>query len=132
MKIGKWFLFVAVTLMAFLLSACTSAQGAAQSVVELPSELQALIGLGVLYVVGLVLRGRVPDQFLMEIAAAITTALITVIGVLLQMIPVDMEPLANTILTLIVVLLGMLTGARLLFVAFGKKEVAQRVYLLPK
>jgi predicted small secreted protein len=125
-------LMLVVTLMVFVLSACSPAQGAAQTVVELPSQLQALIGLGVLYVVGLLLRGRVPDQILMEIAAAITTALITVIGLALQLIPLEFEPLANTILTLIVVLLGMLTGARLLFIAFGKREVAERIRLLPK
>jgi small basic protein/predicted small secreted protein len=119
-----------VTLSVFL-SACSPAQGAAQTVVELPDPLQAVIGLGVLYLVGLALRGRIPDQYVMEIAAAITTALITVIGLLLQMIPLEFEPLANTILTLIVVLLGMLTAARMLFVAAGKKEAARRVHLLP-
>jgi predicted small secreted protein/small basic protein len=124
-------LMLVVTLMVFVLSACSPAQGVAQTVVELPDPLQALIGLGVLYVVGLLLRGRIPDQYVMEIAAAITTALITVIGLLLQMIPLEFEPLANTILTLIVVLLGMLTAARMLFVAAGKKEAARRVHLLP-
>jgi CHASE2 domain-containing sensor protein len=127
----KKFTFLFVMVLVFLLvSACAPVQGIGQRAVELPPQLQALIGLGVLYLVGLLLRGRVPDEFVMEIAATLTTATLTVIGVLLRLIPLEFEPVANAILNLIVVLLGMLTLARGLLVAFGKRQFAQRVHLL--
>lgn len=123
-------LLVVVASGVLLLSACAPAQGVAQGVVELPSELQALIGLGVLYLVGLALRGRVPDEFVMEVAATLTTALITILGLALRLIPVEFEAVATAILNLIVVLLGSLTLVRGLFVAFGRRQVAQRLHLM--
>jgi hypothetical protein len=78
-----------------------------QTIVSLPDELKLAIAAGILFLVRLVLDGRVPDKYISEIAAAISTALITVIGVLLGMIPPEFEALANSILSLIVVLLGM-------------------------
>lgn len=126
-------LFVLVLAMAvgvFLLSACAPAQGVTQRFVELPEPIQAVIGLGVLYLVGLALRGRIPDEYVMEISATITTAIVAVIGVLLRLIPLEFESVANAVLNLIVVLLGMLTLVRGLFVVVGKKNVAQRFHLL--
>ena len=131
MKMFFRFLFVAMAMaLTFVLSACSPAQGLAQSVVVLPDPLQAAIGLGVLYLVGLALSGKLPAEYVMEIAAAITTALITIIGVLLRLIPLGFEPIANSILTLIVVLLGSLALVRALFVLVGKKHVAQKLRLL--
>ena len=127
----KKYLFLLVVISVLFLSACAPATGFAQTVVVLPDQLQAAIGLAVLYLVGLALRGRVPDEWVMEIAATITTALITILGVLLRLIPLEFESVATAILNLIVVLLGSLTLVRGLFVAFGKKHVAQRVHLLP-
>lgn len=46
------------------------------------------------------------------------------------MIPLEFESVANAVLNLIVVLLGMLTLVRGLFVVVGKKNVAQRFHLL--
>lgn len=100
------FLFLVVLMAASLLSACAPARGVAQEVVELPQKLQVLIAAGVMWIVSLALQGRVPDEFLSEISAAITTALITILGVLLRLIPAGFESIANAILNLIVVLLG--------------------------
>lgn len=100
------FLFLVVLTAASLFSACAPAQGVAQEVVELPQKLQVLIAAGVMWIVSLALQGRVPDEFLSEISAAITTALITILGVLLRLIPAEFESIANAIVNLIVVLLG--------------------------
>ena len=129
MKISKLFLLTVIVVLS--LSACAPAQGFAHTVVQLPDQLQAAIGLGVLYLVGLLLRGRVPDEWVMEIAAAITTAVIAVLGVLLRLIPLEFETIATAILSLIVVLLGGLTLIRVAFVAFGKRHVAERIHLMP-
>lgn len=81
-------------------------EGFAMWLVVLPDELKAAIALGVLYLVRLVLAGRVPDQFLTELAAVITTALITAIELALGLIPPQFEMVAAAILQLIAVLLG--------------------------
>ncbi len=127
----NWKVIVFAVVAALLLAGCSSAQGVAQDVVELPVELQALIGSGIAYLIGLVLRGRVPLGYEQEIASAITGAVLTVIGVVLKLIPQEFAPVATAVLTLIVVLLGTLQGARLLFIAFGKKDAAQRAHLIP-
>ncbi len=125
------FLFVATVLSVFL-AGCTSAQGVAHKVVVLPDPLQVAIGLGVLYVIGLLLNGRLPAEYVMEISAAITTAVVTILGVLLRLIPLGVEPIANAIMNLLVVLLGSLGLVRGLFVLFGKKHVAQQLRLINK
>jgi hypothetical protein len=74
--------------------------------IGLPNELKAAIAVAVLYAVRLALAGRVPDQWLMELAAAITTALITVIELALGLVPPEFEAVAVAILNLIAVLIG--------------------------
>ena len=81
-------------------------EGFVQQIVTFPDELKIALAVGVLYLVRLLLAGRVPDENLSEIAAAITTALITVIGILLGLIPVDFEAIATATLRLLAVLLG--------------------------
>lgn len=107
-------LFVIALTAILLLSACAPAQGFAQKVVQLPDKLQVLIAAGVAWLLSRLLSGRVPDEYLSEISVAITTALITVIGVLLRMIPPEFETIANAVLNLIVVLLGTVWVFRLL------------------
>src|SRR5262245_13240662 len=80
--------------------------GLVQRVVELPQQLQAVIATAVAGLVALALKGRVPDTSLSEISVAISTALITIIGVLLRLIPLQFESVATAVLNLIVVLLG--------------------------
>ena len=114
-------------LLVFLLVACGPVEGAAQTVVELPNQLQVLIGLGVAWLVRKVLGGTsVPEEFQTEIAVAITTALVTVVGVLLKLIPLGLEAIATTVLNLVVLLLG---GA---WVAGLLRTGAVRVGLLPR
>lgn len=95
-----------------------------QSLVVLPDTLKAAIALGVLYLVRLALAGRVPDQFLTEVSAVITTALVSVIELALGLIPLSFEAVAAAVLNLIAVLLGgvvVVNGYRLL-----KSAVIQR------
>ena len=116
---------------AFVLSACAPAQGVAQGVVELPTQLQAIIGVAVAYVIGLLLRGRIPEEFVMEIASAITTAVIAIVGVLLRLIPLNAEALATSILNVLVVLLGSFGVLRGVLVTFKARAFAQKIHLLP-
>lgn len=95
-----------------------------QSLVVLPDPIKGAIALGVLYLVRLVLAGRVPDQFLTEVSAVITTALVSVIELALGLIPYSFEAVAAAVLNLIAVLLGgvvVVNGYRLL-----KSAVIQR------
>ena len=78
----------------------------AVTLVSLPIELQIALGVGVLFVVRAVLGKFLPEQATVEIAGAITTALVTIIGVLLGLIPVELEAIAVAILNLLVVLVG--------------------------
>jgi hypothetical protein len=89
----------------------------AMYVIGLPEELKAAIAIGVLALVRVLLAGRVPDAFVTELAAVITTALITVIELALGLIPVEFEPVAAAILRLIAVLLGTILVARAYLVA---------------
>ena len=81
-------------------------QGFAQSLVILPLPLQAVLAVAVLFAVRLALGKFFPDAALSEIAAAITTALLTVIGVALGLIPLEFEAVATAVLNLIAILLG--------------------------
>lgn len=86
-------------------------------VVGLPDELKVAIAAGILFLVRLLLAGRVPDSFLTELAAVITTALITVIELALGLIPPEFEPVAAAILRLIAALLGAILVVRAYLVA---------------
>jgi len=89
----------------------------AMYVIGLPEELKAAIAIGVLALVRILLAGRVPDSFVTELAAVITTALITVIELALGLIPAEFEPVAAAILRLIAVLLGTILVVRAYLVA---------------
>ena len=103
----RFVLFLLVALVSILfLSACSAAPTAVQKVVEMPNQLQAVLAAGVAWLVRLLLSGRVPEDYLNEIAVAITSALITVVGVFLRLIPVELEGIAFALLNLVVVLLG--------------------------
>ena len=80
--------------------------GFAQSLVVLPLPLQVVLAVGVLFAVRLALGKFLPDAALSEIAAAITTALLTVIGVVLGLVPLEFEAVATAILNLLAILLG--------------------------
>jgi hypothetical protein len=89
----------------------------AATAVALPDQIKAAIAIGVLYLVRLVLAGRVPDQWLTELAGAITAAIITLIQLLLGLIPSQFDAIVAAVLQLIVVLLGgvlLINGYRLM------------------
>lgn len=102
MKLAK---IVFIVILALTISACVAAPAVA-NVVTLPDPLPALIGTGVLFVVGLLLRGRVPEQFLLGVAAAITVAVVEIFNLALGLVPLAFEPLANSALNLLIILLG--------------------------
>jgi hypothetical protein len=80
-------------------------------VIALPEELKiALAGL-VLAGVRLLLAGRVPDAYISEVAAVITTAIITIIELSLGLIPGEFEMVVAAVLRLIAILLGMVFAA---------------------
>jgi len=106
MKKIAWLALLTLGVLVVLLVAYAPGQGVVQRVVELPVQLQTLIAAGVAGLVALVAKGRVPDEYLSEISVAISTGLITIIGVLLRLIPLQFEEIATAILNLIVVLLG--------------------------
>jgi len=106
MKKIAWLALLTLGVLVVLLVAYAPSQGVVQRVVELPNQLQALIAAGVAGLVALVAKGRVQDEYLSEISVAISTGLITIIGVLLRLIPLQFEEIATAILNLIVVLLG--------------------------
>lgn len=92
----------------------------ANSLVELPLQLQALIAGAVLYLVNLGLgKLPIPEEHLTKIAVAVSTALIAAIEVALNAIPLEFQPLAVHILQLIV----------LLFVFVVAKNLYQQGYL---
>jgi hypothetical protein len=105
---------VVLAVLVVLSVAYAPGQGIVARVVELPQQLQAVIAVGVAGLVALALKGRVPDEYLSEISVAISTGLITIIGVLLRLIPLEFEGIATAILNLIVVLLGTVWVAGLL------------------
>lgn len=81
-------------------------------VVGLPEPLRAAIALLVLAAVRLLLAGRVPDEWLTELASVITTAVISVIELALGLIPPEFDAIVAAVLNLIVVLLGTVFVAR--------------------
>lgn len=127
----KTILVSILMLIALMLTACAPAQGIAQGVVELPMQLQAVIGVAVAYVVGILLRGRLPDEWVMEIASVITTAAIAILGIILRLIPLEFEVLATAVLNVLVVLLGGFGLVRGLFVMFKAQAFAKKIHLLP-
>lgn len=78
----------------------------AVTLVSLPVELQIALGVAVLFVVRAVLGKFLPEQATVEIAGILTTAVIAIVGVLLGLIPVGLEPIATALLNLLVVLVG--------------------------
>lgn len=83
----------------------------AAHLVTLPTEIQLALAAGVLILVRLILAGRVNDKYISEIAAAITTFLVTVINLALGAIPAEFEPLAIAVLNTLVIILGMILAA---------------------
>jgi hypothetical protein len=81
-------------------------------VVGLPEPLKAAIAILVLAVVRLVLAGRVPDDWLTELAGVITTAVISIIELALGLIPPEFDAVVAAALNLIAVLLGTIFAAR--------------------
>lgn len=81
-------------------------------VVGLPDELKIAIAVGVLFVLRLLLAGRVPEEWLTEIAGAITTALVTIIELALGLIPPQFDAIVTLVLQLIALLLGSILVAR--------------------
>jgi hypothetical protein len=98
--------------------------GFVAQVVELPTELAGALAGAIFFVVSLVLSGRIPNEYIEEIAGAITTALVTILSVLLRLVPVEFEPLATAILGILVIILGMIGAVKLLF-AGGQRLVAR-------
>lgn len=100
---------------AWLVLAFAPQPGLTQGIVTLPTELAALLAGGVYFVISLVLEGRVPEDALQRISAAITAAVLEVIGVALGLIPPAFEEIAVALLNLLVVVLGLVSVAKLLF-----------------
>lgn len=88
--------------------------------VELPPELAALVAGAVFFLVDLLLSGRVPEDATKRIAAAITAAVLEIVAVLFGLIPPGFEDLATGLLNLLVIILGVVSGTKLLF-AGGQK-----------
>lgn len=110
---------VVVTLGGWLLFAFAP-QPTLMGAVELPTELAALLAGGVFFLVELLLSGRVPEDALQRISAAITAGVLEIVAVFLGLIPPGFEELATTLLNLLVILLGVVSGVKLLF-AGGRK-----------
>lgn len=82
-------------------------QAFAASLVELPIQLQAVIAVAVMFGVRYLLgRFNLPEDKLSEIAAMVTTVILTTIGALLGLIPPEFAAVATAILNLLGVLLG--------------------------
>jgi drug/metabolite transporter (DMT)-like permease len=111
----KIVLAIGVFLGATVLLHAGNTAGFAQGVVALPPELAAAITGGVFFVVSLLLQGRIPDEYVEEVSGLIATAVLGIIGVALKLIPPDFEDLANGILNILVILLGMISFVKLLF-----------------
>jgi hypothetical protein len=75
-------------------------------VVGLPEPLKAAIAIAVLALVRLVLAGRVPEEWLTELAGVLTTALIAVIELALGLIPPEFDAVVAAVLNLIAILIG--------------------------
>lgn len=74
--------------------------------IALPDEIKAAIAVGVLYLVRLLLAGRVSDEWLIELAGLITAFIIAVIELALGLVPMQFEMVVVAVLKLIAVLLG--------------------------
>jgi hypothetical protein len=84
----------------------------AQQIVELPMSLQAAL-LAIVFIGVRALLGRwLPEEKLSEVAAGLTSVLLTVIGAFLGLIPVEFESVASTLLTLAAILVGMVFAVR--------------------
>ena len=116
----KKVLFAVVVAIAGWAVLAFSPQPALMGVVELPTELAGLLAGGVFFLVELLLSGRVPEESLQRIAAAITAAVLEIIAVVLGLIPAGFEDLAIGLLNLLVIILGVVSGSKLLFKA-GEK-----------
>jgi hypothetical protein len=115
MKISKLFLFVAATVLSVFLSACSAANGVAQTVVELPSPIQIAILSAVTFVVGFIftkIAEAVPalaaflGQYVDEVSTAVAGALVLAIQNALNAVPPEWEGVANAGLALIVAILA--------------------------
>jgi hypothetical protein len=91
----------------------------AMTLVQMPDELKYAVALGVLFLVRLVLSGRVPDQFITEVAAVIAGAVIAAIELALGLIPAEFETIAAAVLRLIAVLLGSVLVLRAYLLSHG-------------
>jgi hypothetical protein len=121
----KVLIAVGVALGAWLFLTLSQPMGfAVARVVELPTELAGLLAGAVYFVVSLALQGRLPDEYIEEIAGAVTTALLSIIAVGLRLIPLEFEALATGLLNVLVIILGVVSVVKLLF-AGGKRLLAR-------
>jgi hypothetical protein len=111
-KLSRLFM---ITTMVLLLTACASAEGVAQQVVELPSPIQLAILAGVTFVVGFIfakIAEAVPflkeflGQYIDEVSIAVGGAVVLWLQSLLNAIPPEWEGVANAALALIVAILA--------------------------
>jgi hypothetical protein len=92
-------------------------------VLELPVEVKAAIALAVLALLRAVLAGRVPDEWLTEVAGVLTTAIVTLIQLALGLIPPEFHFIAQAVLQLIAVLLGGILTLRVYLLAKASATV---------
>jgi phage-related protein len=110
-------LLVATVLSVFLLSACSAANGLAQTVVELPSPIQVAILSGVTFVVGFIftkIAEAVPflaaflREYVDEVSYAVAGAVVMLVQTWLNAIPPEWEGVAAAGLALVVAILAAL------------------------
>jgi hypothetical protein len=115
MKTKNVLFAVVVAAAVWLVLQFTPQPGLTARVVELPAELAAIIAGAVFWLVSTALTGHVPDEAVQRIAAAITAGLLEILAVLLGLIPPEFEDLARALLNLLVIILGAVSGVKLLF-----------------
>lgn len=117
--IKKFLLALGVALGSWVFLAFGQPMGFARAV-EMPTELTAVIAGGIFFLISLVLEGKLPAEYIEEISGAITTAVVTILAVLLRMVPPEFEALATGLLNVLVIILGMVSVVKMLF-AGGKR-----------
>ena len=124
MKLRKWSLFLLVAIVILSLSACSTPQGFAQKVVELPLPIQQFIFTAVTLAAGWLLAQLAKQwpklaeflgPYVDEAALVVAGLIVRAIQEWLNMIPPIWEGVGNAALALIVAILaayGFLVGAR--------------------
>jgi len=119
MKLRTVLFAVAVAVAAWLVLQFAPQPAMLARAVELPAELAAIVAGGVFFLVEMLLAGRVPEESVQRIAAAITAGILEILGVLLGLIPPEFEQLATALLNLLVIVLGVVSVTKLLFAWTG-------------